>query len=109
MQTNATMFPFGRGTGRLCRQGSGSLWFAVKSKILPTPSNGQIADHGTVKTYQPELANLRDLAPLRGVEGKTPVPVDMTRGHLALTLYPPAWSEPGSTKLKSPNSSISHW
>ena len=29
------------------------LWFAVKSKIFRTPSNGQIADHGTVETYQP--------------------------------------------------------
>ncbi|MGO8789793.1 MAG: hypothetical protein ACLQVL_20740 [Terriglobia bacterium] len=71
------------------------LRFAFKSKILRTPSNGQIADHGAVETCQPELADLRDLAPLRGVDGKTPAPAELTRGHLALTLYLPTGSEPG--------------
>ena len=76
------------------------LWFAFKSKILHTPSNGQIADHGAAETYQPKLADLRDLAPLRGVEGKTPVPVDLTRSHLALTLYLPTGSEPGQYEVE---------
>jgi hypothetical protein len=76
------------------------LWFAFKSKIFRIPSNGQIADHSAVETYQPKLADLRDLAPLRGVEGKTPAPVELTRGHLALTLYLPTGSEPGQYEVE---------
>ena len=53
-----------------------------------------------METYQPKLADLRDLAPLRGVEGKTPAPVELTRGHLALTLYLPTGSEPGQYEVE---------
>jgi hypothetical protein len=76
------------------------IWFAFKSKIFRTQSNGQIADHRGVGNYQPKLADLRDLAPLRGVEGKTPTPIELARGHLDLTLYLPTGSEPGQYEVE---------
>jgi hypothetical protein len=76
------------------------LWFGFKRKIFRKESNGQIADHLGVETYQPKLADLRDLAPLRGAEGKPPAPVELTRGHLALTLYLPTGSEPGQYEVE---------
>jgi len=76
------------------------LWFTLRNRILRTPSNGQVADHGGAQTYQAKLADLRDLAPLRGIEGKTAVPVELTRGPLALTLYLPTGSEPGQYEVE---------
>jgi hypothetical protein len=70
------------------------FWFAYKEKLLRTPT-GQIANHGTAVTYEPKLADLRDQAPVRGAEGKTPAPLEFNRGPIALTLYLPTGSEPG--------------
>jgi hypothetical protein len=53
-----------------------------------------------VETYQPKLADLRDLAPSRGVEGKTPAPVERALVHLALALYLPTGSEPGQYEVE---------
>ena len=70
------------------------VWFAYKEGLLRTP-NGQFANNGTVVTYQPKLADLRDRSPMRGAEGKTPAPLEFNRGPIALTLYLPTGSEPG--------------
>ena len=53
-----------------------------------------------METYQPKVADLRDLAPLRGVEGKTTAPIGLARGHLDLTLYLPTGSEPGQYEVE---------
>ena len=70
------------------------LWLAFRAGIFRTSRTGQVADHGTV-SYQPKLADLRDLAPLRGVEGKPPAPIELSRGYVDLTLYLPIGSEAG--------------
>jgi hypothetical protein len=75
------------------------LWFAFRAGIFHTSRTRQVADHGVV-TYQPKLADLRDLAPLRGVEGKPPAPVELTRGYVDLTLYLPIGSEPGQYEVE---------
>jgi hypothetical protein len=75
------------------------VWFAYKERLLHTP-NGQIANHRTAVTYEPKLADLRDQAPVRGAEGKTPAPLEFTRGPIALTLYLPTGSEPGQYEVE---------
>ena len=75
------------------------VWFAYKERFLRTPT-GQIANHGTAVTYEPKLADLRDLAPLRGAEGKAPAPLEFARGPIALTLYLPTGSEPGTYEVE---------
>ena len=76
-----------------------SLWLAFRAGIFRTSGTGQVADHGAV-TYQPKLADLRDLAPLRGVEGKPPAPIELARGYVDLTLYLPIGNEPGQYEVE---------
>ena len=75
------------------------LWLAFRAGIFRTSRTGQVADHGTV-SYQPKLADLRNLAPLRGVEGKPPAPIELTRGYVDLTLYLPIGNEPGQYEVE---------
>ena len=69
------------------------LWFAYRAGILHPSRTVQVA-HGKI-TYLPKHANLRDLAPLRGAEGKPLPPLEFARDYVDLTLDLPIGSEPG--------------
>jgi len=69
------------------------LWFAYRAGIFHPSRTVQVA-HGKI-TYLPKHANLRDLAPLRGAEGKPLPPLEFARDYVDLTLDLPIGNEPG--------------
>jgi hypothetical protein len=74
------------------------LWFAYRAGILHPSRTVQVA-HGKI-TYLPKHANLRDLAPMRGTEGKPLPPLEFTRDYVDLTLDLPIGNEPGQYEVE---------
>ena len=74
------------------------LWFAYRAGIFHPSRTVQVA-HGKI-TYLPKHANLRDLAPLRGPEGKPLPPLEFARNYVDLTLDLPIGSEPGQYEVE---------